>query len=46
MHFYDLAEFDLDLNGWIDEADPIFDKLKIWSKDSAGKDLSDFAQTK
>ena len=37
--FADLSVYDADGNGWIDEADPIFDKLKIWSKDSAGKDV-------
>lgn len=28
--FYDLMQYDHDKNGWIDEADEIFDKLKIW----------------
>lgn len=37
--FADLAVYDVDGNGWIDEADPIFDKLKIWSKDPDGKDI-------
>ena len=37
--FADLSIYDMDGNGWIDEADPIFDKLKIWSKDAAGKDV-------
>ena len=36
--FADLAAYDSDHNGWIDEADPIFDKLLIWTKDSAGND--------
>ena len=36
--FEDLSVYDVDGNGWIDEADPIFDKLKIWSKDSSGND--------
>ena len=36
--FKDLSLYDADGNGWIDEADPIFDRLKIWSKDAAGKD--------
>ena len=31
--FADLAEYDADGNGWIDENDPIFDKLLIWAKD-------------
>ena len=36
--FADLAEYDADGNGWIDENDPIFDKLLIWAKDENGKD--------
>ena len=36
--FADLASYDSDHNGWIDEADEIFDKLLIWSKDAAGND--------
>lgn len=37
--FFDLAAYDEDSNGWIDEADYIFDKLKIWTKDSDGTDI-------
>ncbi len=37
--FADLAVYDLDGNGWIDEADPVFDKLKIWSKAADGSDV-------
>jgi len=36
--FADLAKYDEDGNGWIDENDRIFDKLKVWTKDSKGKD--------
>lgn len=36
--FADLAKYDNDGNGWIDEADDIFDKLLIWSKDANGND--------
>lgn len=36
--FLDLLEYDLDKNGWIDEADEIFSKLKIWTVDANGKD--------
>lgn len=36
--FGELAVFDLDGNGWIDENDEVFDKLRIWSKDADGKD--------
>lgn len=37
--FADLAEYDDDGNGWIDENDAIWDKLKIWCKDKDGKDI-------
>lgn len=37
--FEELAKYDSDGNGWIDEADEIFDKLLIWSKDANGKDV-------
>jgi len=36
--FSELAEFDEDQNGWIDEGDPIFEGLRIWSRDGAGND--------
>ena len=36
--FKDLARYDSDGNGWIDEADPIWEKLLIWTKDGDGKD--------
>ena len=36
--FADLAAYDNDGNGWIDEADEIFDKLLIWRKDASGRD--------
>lgn len=36
--FSDLAKYDSDKNGWIDENDPIFSQLKVWQKDAAGKD--------
>lgn len=36
--FRDLSEYDSDKNGWIDENDDIFDKLRIWTKDENGKD--------
>jgi hypothetical protein len=36
--FGDLARYDADGNGWIDEADPVFDSLRIWSKDGQGHD--------
>ena len=37
--FYDLSIYDVDLNGWIDENDSIFEKLKIWARDPSGNDL-------
>lgn len=37
--FADLAAYDDDGNGWIDENDAIFDKLRIWTKDASGKDV-------
>lgn len=36
--FLDLAEYDYDKNGWIDENDEVFDGLKIWYKDDTGMD--------
>lgn len=36
--FKDLAAYDDDGNGWIDEGDAIWEKLLIWSKDSDGND--------
>lgn len=37
--FSDLAKYDEDGNGWIDENDAVWDKLKIWTKDENGKDV-------
>ena len=36
--FKDLAQYDDDGNGWIDENDSIYDKLKVWAKDASGND--------
>ncbi len=36
--FKDLARYDLDGNGWIDENDPIWDALKIWVRSEEGED--------
>lgn len=36
--FRDLSVYDKDRNGWIDEADDVFDKLVIWTKDENGED--------
>ena len=37
--FKDLAAYDDDRNGWIDENDDVFSKLKVWTKDSEGNDM-------
>lgn len=37
--FADLARYDEDGNGWIDEGDAIWLKLKIWCKDEDGNDV-------
>ncbi len=36
--FDDLAQYDQDQNGWLDENDAVYDKLRIWTKDEAGND--------
>lgn len=36
--FADLAQYDEDHNGWIDENDPIFDSLMIWQRNEDGTD--------
>ena len=36
--FADLAEYDEDGNGWIDEDDGIFSQLRIWTKNEKGED--------
>ncbi|MCQ2537421.1 MAG: hypothetical protein MJ124_03370 [Lachnospiraceae bacterium] len=35
--FRDLAQYDSDGNGWIDENDDVFNKLKLWTKDEKGE---------
>jgi hypothetical protein len=35
--FSELAQYDSDNNGWIDENDAVFEKLKIWTKDANGE---------
>ncbi|MHB8157269.1 MAG: hypothetical protein ACYDEQ_07755 [Desulfocucumaceae bacterium] len=37
--FLELAKYDDDGNGWIDESDDIFDRLRVWTKDEKGKDV-------
>lgn len=36
--FAELAAYDEDGNGWIDEADMVYDRLRIWTKDENGRD--------
>ncbi len=37
--FSDLSKLDSDGNGWIDENDDIYSKLKVWYKDENGNDV-------
>lgn len=37
--FEELAEYDEDHNGWIDENDDIYQRLRIWTKDHKGNDV-------
>lgn len=37
--FADLAAYDEDGNGWIDENDAVWDKLQIWCQDENGQDV-------
>lgn len=34
--FADLAQWDSDRNGWIDEADAVFKRLQVWRMDASG----------
>jgi hypothetical protein len=36
--FMELRELDSDGNGWIDENDPVYDRLQIWTRDEDGND--------
>ncbi len=36
--FADLAAYDGDGNGWIDENDSVYSKLKVWTRDENGND--------
>lgn len=36
--FNELAQYDSDHNGWIDESDAVYRQLKVWTKDAAGND--------
>ncbi|MCR4419314.1 MAG: hypothetical protein QHH27_06255 [Clostridia bacterium] len=35
--YADLAAYDADGNGWIDEADPVFTRLRLWCWDGTGE---------
>ncbi len=37
--FADLAQYDEDGDGWIDEDDSVWNKLKIWCMDESGKEV-------
>lgn len=37
--FAELAAHDADGNGWIDESDPVFHRLRIWTRDAGGRDV-------
>lgn len=37
--FSDLAQYDSDHNGWIDENDSVFSHLKIWTTDETGNSI-------
>lgn len=41
--FTDLAKYDVDGNGWIDEADPIFKQLQLWTDQSNDAQLVSLA---
>jgi hypothetical protein len=36
--FSELSQYDSDKNGWIDEKDPVFNALSVWTKDANGND--------
>ncbi len=36
--FADLSAYDADGNNWIDENDPVFNQLRLWTKDNNGND--------
>lgn len=36
--FSELSQYDVDGNGWLDEADPMYEKLRIWARDFEGND--------
>lgn len=43
--FAELAEYDSDGNGWIDDNDPVFAQLRIWMQDDKGGGTLDTAKS-
>ncbi len=44
--FDELSAYDSDGNNWIDENDPVFNQLRVWTKDANGQDtLTTLAQS-
>lgn len=39
--FHDLSLHDDDANGWIDETDAVFDRLRVWAPDASGEGTLD-----
>lgn len=37
--FAELAAYDEDGNGWIDEADSVYDRLGVWTRDAQGREF-------
>ena len=37
--FEELRTYDVDANGWLDEDDPVYARLSVWTKDERGNDL-------
>ncbi|MEN6483960.1 MAG: hypothetical protein ABFD98_03660 [Syntrophobacteraceae bacterium] len=35
----ELAKYDEDANGWIDESDSVYERLSLWTRDASGNDL-------
>lgn len=44
--FSELAKFDTDQNGWIDENDPVFQQLRLWTKNADGSDRLESLQAR
>jgi hypothetical protein len=44
--FSELAAYDSDHNNWIDEKDPVYDQLSVWTKNETGEDQLSSLQSK